>query len=137
MPPARPGPTGDGQTILIVEGNPAHRHVLSALVEGAGYRALASDGTGSALELLTAHSPDLVITDLTLSGEAGVDLCREIRRRDRDIPIVVRIAPDDAPAIETVLPLGLVWYVRSDVSDDHLLRTIHTGVTHVHAIEVD
>ena len=71
------------KALLIVDDHPILRRGLTALIESEpGLTVLAAVGTrAAALDAIRANRPDLVIVDLLLGGEDGLDLVKEIKRR--------------------------------------------------------
>jgi two-component system phosphate regulon response regulator PhoB len=98
--------------ILVVDDEALIRETVGLALRGEGYRvAVAADGT-LALELLNSLPPqhpdnlppfDLAVLDLMLPGVSGLDLCRLIRHRNWDIPILIL----SAKASETDRVVGL------------------------------
>lgn len=81
-----------GDTILIVEDDPASRSGLSLVLTQAGYSVLTAPDGQHALNLLERGiRPALIVTDLTLPRVAGLDLLKDLRSdlTLRRIPIVV------------------------------------------------
>lgn len=77
--------------ILIVEDEEAMGKGLKFNFEQEGYYVrLATDGPSALADFSTEPSPyDLVILDLMLPGMSGYEICREIRRKDLRVPILV------------------------------------------------
>jgi len=76
-----PSPRGSGETILIVEDNPAMRRVVARQLEGLGYTVLESERAGAALDVLQQHQVDLLFTDIVTPGKLdGVELARLARQ---------------------------------------------------------
>jgi two-component system cell cycle sensor histidine kinase/response regulator CckA len=75
--------------VLVVDDEPAVRTIAARGLEHAGFRVLqAPDGT-DALELVDRHGPpQLVVTDLLMSGIGGVELARRLRERWPMLPIL-------------------------------------------------
>ncbi|MGB6537870.1 MAG: PAS domain-containing protein [Xanthobacteraceae bacterium] len=79
------------QTILVVEDNADVRSAAVSLLEQLGYRTLAVEEAGAALETLACgHQVNLVFTDVVLPGRSdGVALAHEIVERYPQIPVVL------------------------------------------------
>lgn len=74
----------DAFRILIVDDNREIRTILEEYLREEGYVA---EGAGSGREALTKHedSPfDLIITDLNMPGMTGIELIKEIRKKEED-----------------------------------------------------
>lgn len=77
--------------ILIVDDDPPLRELLTDMVEGLGYKAVAvADGT-AALAAIAADAPDLVLSDVSMPGLNGFELCRRMKAdpKNRLIPMVL------------------------------------------------
>jgi DNA-binding response OmpR family regulator len=91
--------------ILLAEDDPNIRNGLADIFEAEGYTTvLAADGR-EALDLYSKEEPDFVCLDIMMPEMNGYDVCREIRRRDRDVPLIFISAKSEE--IDKVLGLEL------------------------------
>jgi len=75
--------SGDRQTVLLVEDERLVRELLTEFLETAGYPVLAAADAESAHSLAggaSPHPPDVLISDLALPGQNGIDLFRALKR---------------------------------------------------------
>src|ERR1700676_2124041 len=78
--------------ILLIEDEGRIANLIKTGLEGQGYRTtLASDGSMGRKRALS-NNFDLIITDILLPKINGIDLCKEIRLRFPDIPIIMLTA---------------------------------------------
>ncbi len=81
---------GGGETVLVVEDNPAMRRVALREVRDLGYRALEADCAAAALELLAIEEVDLLFTDIMMpGGMTGLELARIATGRLPALKVVV------------------------------------------------
>jgi two-component system, cell cycle response regulator len=82
-PPVAPKPEAETggrlPTILIVDNSPENLEFLRSLFEYTGYAVGAVGTVGAALEQARRESPDLILCDLHLQGESGLDFLRLVR----------------------------------------------------------
>ena len=78
----------DGAVILVIEDDPATRHVLARELVAAGYRVVEAEDAATGLERFAARRPDLVLLDLGLPDRDGTDVIRLVRR-EAATPIVI------------------------------------------------
>jgi DNA-binding response OmpR family regulator len=91
--------------VLIAEDDLAMRNGLFEILELEGYDVVAAaDGGDAILRFADAH-PDFVLLDIMMPKLSGYDVCRQIRKRDRDVPIVFLSAKNEE--IDKVLGLEL------------------------------
>ena len=80
------------ELILVVDDEVNVRRVLGAMLEQAGYRTARASSGEEALQLVRSQDPDLVLTDLKMSGMDGLDLLRHLRADFPEIPVVLLTA---------------------------------------------
>jgi PAS domain S-box-containing protein len=85
-----PVPRGLGQTVLLVEDEPAILRMGQAMLERLGYKVLAAVAPAEALRIVEAHGGDidLVVTDVVMAGMNGRDLADRVRTLCPDIRIL-------------------------------------------------
>lgn len=91
--------------ILIAEDD---KNILNGLVElcrEEGYETCAAENGKQALELFQDEMPDFLLLDIMMPSLSGYDVCREIRKTDRTIPIIFISAKSEE--IDKVLGLEL------------------------------
>ena len=123
-----------GVRILLVEDDSAlAATVLEALVAHSHQVVYASDGA-TALE---ATDYDLVLLDLQLPDLDGREVCRELRERDDDLPIMIVTASGDE--IDRVLgfELGADDYLVKPFSLRELLARIRALAKRAHRVHAD
>jgi len=77
--------------ILIADDDPGTRELLTAMVEGLGHEAVAVPDGVAALAAIAERPPDLVLSDVSMPGLNGFELCRRLKvdPRTRLIPVVL------------------------------------------------
>ena len=80
------------QTILIIEDDPALLRGLKDNFETQGYLVRLANNGQKGLDTLLADPPDLVLLDLMLPKVNGYEICRAVRQRALDYPIVMLTA---------------------------------------------
>jgi CheY-like chemotaxis protein len=89
---------GDDQRVrvLLAEDDPSLRHLYSVWLEGSGHRVCAAADGREALAALDGEGvPDVAVLDVTMPHVDGLEVCRRLRARSRDVRIVVVSARDD------------------------------------------
>lgn len=83
-------PRGQGETLLVVEDDPAVVNVAQAMLTHLGYRVLTAANGYEALELYQQHQSKiaLVLTDITMPQMGGVELAMTLRQKDPLLKIV-------------------------------------------------
>lgn len=118
------------ETILIVDDDHAVQKALTRLFEYEGYRVTVSGDGQSALESFRALLPTAIILDLGLPLISGQQVCREIRRQTRSVPIIIVSALAEESDKVLLLELGADDYVTKPFSPRELLARVRTAIRH-------
>ena len=109
--------------ILIVDDDAEIRGLLGEYLRKQGYRATAvADGKGMRAAIEKSR-PDVIVLDLMLPGEDGLDLCRAVRARS-NIPIIMLTARGDETDRIVGLELGADDYVAKPFNPRELLARV-------------
>ncbi|MGA1628143.1 MAG: MtrAB system response regulator MtrA [Aquiluna sp.] len=96
--------------ILVVDDDDALREMVGLVLSSNGYQPVfASDGI-SAVEVFKQSSPDLVLLDIMLPGQSGIDVCCQIRAVS-GVPIIMLTAKGDTEDVVVGLEAGADDYV--------------------------
>ncbi len=111
------------QSILVVEDDKGLQKYLKELLLDNGFAVqLAGDGI-IALDYLQKTQPDLVVLDLGLPNMSGETVCLEIRKKYKDLPVIILTARDSVSDIVQGLNLGADDYITKPfVADEFLAR---------------
>ncbi|EHQ30492.1 response regulator transcription factor [Mucilaginibacter paludis] len=97
--------------VLLVEDEPNIVSVIKRGLADFGFEiSVATDGL-TALQMTIDHQFDLVILDVMLPSMDGIQLCKHIRERDENIPILMLTALDSTENIVTGLNSGADDYM--------------------------
>ncbi len=114
--------------ILVVDDEPSARSGLERLLVQEGYAVeLAADGE-SAERLVTEQPPDLVITDLKMTGMDGLELTKRLRDAYAALPIIVATAFGDVSTAVAAMRAGADDYVTKPVDIDALVLSIERSL---------
>jgi DNA-binding response OmpR family regulator len=116
------------EKILIIEDDRAVQRALNRLFESEGYGVdIKADGK-SALEAFRAAAPAAIVLDLRLPVMSGKDVCREIKRENPELPIIVLSAVTDVTDKVLLLELGADDYVTKPFSPKELLARVRAAI---------
>ena len=112
--------------IAIVEDEAAIRANYADAFEREGYAVDAFEARAEALQAFDLRLPDLVVIDINLKDdvEGGFELCRELRSRSPDLPIIFLTARDSEFDAVSGLRLGADDYLTKDISLPHLMARV-------------
>jgi DNA-binding response OmpR family regulator len=81
----------ENKKLLVIEDDLGIVEVMKFLLQEQGFATTALLQNADPMDLIKEHRPDLLITDLRLSGVDGVDVIQELRSQEetKNMPIVI------------------------------------------------
>src|SRR5499426_2627392 len=106
--------------ILVVDDGSDIREVLTDRLESLGYRVFAAETAKMGLELLERQNPQLVLLDVEMPDMNGIDMLREIRRREHDITVVMITAYGTIERAVEAMKEGAYDFIPKPFEPDHV-----------------
>lgn len=98
------------QKILVVDDDDALREMVGLVLSGAGYEPVfAADGI-QAVSVFQQEHPDLVLLDIMLPGQSGIEVCKQLRSSS-GVPIIMLTAKSETEDVVLGLEAGADDYV--------------------------
>jgi DNA-binding NarL/FixJ family response regulator len=113
--------------VLIVDDHPVFREGLRQCLEARrGLRVLATVGTGDEMwRAIRSHGrPQLVLMDVELPGQNGIELTRALHERHPDVRVVMLTAFSDSERVFAALKAGAVGYLPKNVPPDDIRNAV-------------
>ncbi|MCE2945042.1 MAG: sigma-54 dependent transcriptional regulator [Xanthomonadaceae bacterium] len=116
-------------TLLVIDDNAGVRTALEVLFGLHGLTVLGAESPEDGFALLDAHPVDLVLQDMnftadTTSGEEGIALFHEIRRRHPDMPVILLTAWTQVETAVSLMKSGAADYLGKPWDDHKLLTSV-------------
>jgi DNA-binding NtrC family response regulator len=117
-----------GQKILIIDDEAGIRDSLETLLTLEGFRIdLAPDGNAG-LDQLTRNTYDLLLLDLALPGESGIDLLPRIKSLVPDLPVIMITAYGTVNNVVDAIRAGASNFVQKPWDNEKLLADIRLAI---------
>ncbi len=116
--------TNENTPILVVDDEESLRHTFKIFLKREGYGpiVLASNFEEAVYELAN-NSFDLIISDIVLGGNTGIDLLKRIRELNIDSPVIMVTGYPNVETASEALRFGAFDYIQKPVEKEQLLRT--------------
>jgi two-component system, OmpR family, KDP operon response regulator KdpE len=118
--------------ILVVDDETQITRVLKTTLSTQGYEVKTAADGESGLQAVFDWLPDLVITDLSMPGMNGVELCRAVRERSQVPVIVLSVRGEEKTKIEA-LDAGADDYITKPFSVNELMARVRANLRRVTA----
>src|SRR3954469_833570 len=114
--------------ILIVDDDPDLLRLLPFRLEGADYAVESADSAERALARFSVAIPQLVITDLRMSGMDGMALFENIHKSNPTLPVIILTAHGSIPDAVAATRRGVFGYLTKPFEAEALLAEIASAL---------
>jgi len=114
--------------LLVVDDDARMRRVLQILAHKIGLESTTAASADEALASFRAEQSDLVVTDLKMPDRSGIDLLRDLREIDAEVPVIVLTAHGTVPTAVEAMKLGAVDYLQKPFDVDALEMVIRRAL---------
>ena len=107
--------------VLVIDDEPAVLRALGLLLEKKGFSVSTARSAREAMALVEKTKFDVILTDIIMPEVSGVELLRQLRRHDLDVPVILMTA---GPTLDTALEAiayGAQQYLLKPVEPDELV----------------
>lgn len=119
----------DETAILIVDDEVSLRNTFRIFLQRAGYQTvIAVDSFKEAVMAVTARMFDLIICDIFLESDSGIDLLRRFKELGVTCPVVIVTGYPHFETASDALRLGAFDYLHKPVEKETLLRTARLAI---------
>ena len=112
------------ETILVVDDDDPVRVMLARLLRTQGYSVSQAANAEEAHESLDLQRPDLVISDIVMPGESGIELRRTIAERWPELPVILISGYSAEGPAEFAARTANTIFVQKPFAADHFLTLV-------------
>lgn len=123
-------------TVLVVDDNRDVVEILSLLLSRYGLTVLRAFDGRECLEAIRSRPVDLVILDVMMPEMDGLQVCAELKRTSRSLPVILLTAKDDMATRAAAMALGVSDFVAKPVNNRDLLARVATQLRS-HRLEME
>ena len=124
--------SGEGrQSVLVVDDHPLFRKgVVQLLAMEPSLEVIGEAGNGAqALALVRSHEPDLILLDLNLKAESGLEILTAIKAEDPSRRVVMLTVSDAAEDLIGAIRAGADGYLLKDMEPEQLLDRVRAALS--------
>ena len=117
-----------GETILVADDDPYVQEALKDRLESLGCRVLqAADGL-QAVEIIERQTPHMAFLDIEMPGMKGLDVLREIRKRDHNLPVVIITAYGTIGLAVEAMKEGAYDFIAKPFQGGHIALVVQKAL---------
>jgi len=120
---------------LIIEDNPALRNLTRDLLAGEQFHVETAGSGEEGREMIERNPPDLVVLDLGLPDDFGLDICRDIKKSHPDTVVFIITALGGSQDIVTGLEAGADDYLAKPFNQREFIARVHIALRKVNKVQ--
>jgi two-component system response regulator FixJ len=117
-------------TVFVIDDQETVRHALAEMLSVFGFRVETFDSATSFLQRVGPAPTGCVVTDVRMPGLDGIELIRELARRQIELPVVLISGHADVPMAVAGIKAGAEDFIEKPVDDIKLVAAINRGLAH-------
>jgi putative two-component system response regulator len=117
-------PVDSDERILVVDDEDQIRALLARLLQSHGHECAAASSAAEARRLLASEPFALVLSDVNMPGESGIDFTREVLAQYPDTAVVMVTGMDDRRYADSAIELGAYGYVLKPFKPNELIINV-------------
>ncbi len=123
--------------ILVIDDDPLILTGVAATLDAAGYECHCARDAEAAHKAARSLSLDLIICDVHVDGESGLELCRELRRENgnEEVPVLFVSSAQAPDIIRRTHEAGGAYYLRKPFDPDVLLELVGKALWMPHLVK--
>jgi DNA-binding NtrC family response regulator len=115
-------------SVLIIDDEAAIRESLQTLLEFEGYSVEVANDGEEGLTRIAERPFDLVLLDFALPERNGIEILREIRERDSELPVIMITAYGTVENAVNAMQAGATNFIQKPWDNEKLLADVRTAV---------
>jgi two-component system response regulator FixJ len=115
-------------TIFVIDDQKAVREALGEMLRTFGHRVDIFDSAQAFLDQIAGRQHGCVVADVRMPGMDGIELVRELNRRNITLPVVLISGHADVQMAVAAIKAGAEDFIEKPVDDAHLLAAINRAL---------
>ncbi len=116
------------EKLLIIDDDESLSEALRLVLVKAGYAVSTAHSAEEAFCIISRTNFDLVVSDLKLPKESGIDLLKKVRQFNEDLPFIIMTAFDESASTIKAIQEGAYDYLEKPLDIDRLLTAIRRAL---------
>ncbi|HZA02308.1 MAG TPA: response regulator transcription factor, partial [Hyphomicrobiaceae bacterium] len=117
------------QTVFVIDDEEAVRDSMRMMLERRGYEVRAFASAEEFLEAFQSPSMGCVVCDVRLGGQSGLELQRELDRRNCALPVILITGHGDIEMAVAAVKRGAFDFIEKPFDDGRLYTSVAQALT--------
>lgn len=125
--------TNKNNCVIIIEDDSSLRWVLERKLKQTGFKVITCENTEMASPFLNNDRPLVVVSDIRLPTENGIEFSQRINQKYPKIPVVLMTANTDLDTAVSVYQSGAFDYLPKPFDLDEMIEIVNRAFEHIHS----
>lgn len=113
--------------VLVIDDEVEIRTALERVISREGYRVFLAEDFDSAMRIVKDNPVDIVISDILMAGKDGIEVAREIKKYNSNIPVILITGNPQLHTAEEALRNRVFDYIYKPVSRQNILAALENA----------
>ncbi len=120
--------SGRRKKVLVIDDEESIRYTFECFLTDEGYEVTTAKNYGEAISKIDTSDFDLIFADIILGGKSGIDVLREVKRRELVCPVIMITGDPSAESAHAAFQLGAFGHISKPVNQEKLLHLTKTAL---------
>jgi FixJ family two-component response regulator len=117
-----------GETIFVVDDDPAVRDLFAVLFSRQGYEVVGfADGAGM-IAAIGSHRPACIILDVHIPGKSGIDILKELNGKDHPTPVIIISGKGDIAMAVDAIKSGALDFIEKPFRGSDVVQRVQEAI---------
>lgn len=123
------------ERVLVIYDDPGSQWTVWQILGPAGYDITVAPCGPLVMDVLASTLPELVVIDISLPGPLAQELCRRIRDKSRNVPLLVLSSISEVDDVVLLLRLGADGYITKPFDPLEFLVRVRAAMRHFEPVD--
>ena len=116
------------ERVLVIDDELEICEMLKDALSNCGYKVGVAVSVHEAVSLIKQHTPDLILCDIVLEGEDGIDFLHKLSETKQNIPVIVMSTYGTQDKVVQALELGAVDFISKPFSPRNIVDVAQKAI---------
>ena len=110
--------------VFVIDDDKSIRWILDKAFSKAGYDVNCYENTENIIKNITKHAPNIIVSDIRMPGESGLEMLENVKREFPKIPIIIMTAFSDLESTVSSLKKGAYEYITKPFDIKEMVSSV-------------
>lgn len=117
--------------VMVIDDDNLFNQSITQVLNDSGYEVVSYLSGGEALRNLRNEAPDVILLDIFLKGENGLDILKQLKQEEPALPVIMITAYSDVNLAVQAIKLGAEDFILKPLDFEHLEITMQKAIKNI------